>query len=425
MRIKSLAAAAVLSLSAFAFAAPPPAIHSVFQAKPASARQIALQAGKPGLTGGGAAAGNDSCRWANDRECDEPGIGTGACQPGTDRSDCQYIRFGERDACQWARDGECDEPQFGTGACVMGSDRTDCGDVSHLRFRNDSCEHAFNNVCDERGMGGTGRCADRTDRADCVGRERPMTISDHYFGRDDRVRVNTAETPWAQVGLLRMSAGTSCTATLVGEDVIVTAAHCLHGDGGRLNARGEFIAASTARGGPHRANITAYYFDPTFNYQRFNTTDEIDGTDWALLRLDRPLGRTIGYLEVQNALGPPGRGGQRPDLYQAGYGWDTGDFLAGNVRCRVLEVFRDSTFAHNCDTTRGDSGSALIARVGERYVVAGVDSNFRSNPGGGNNSGSFLYIAASAQSFERYVVDFRAGRIGRSISGATAGGVRK
>jgi protease YdgD len=29
---------------------------------------------------------NDSCRWANDRECDDPGVGTGACEPGTDYS---------------------------------------------------------------------------------------------------------------------------------------------------------------------------------------------------------------------------------------------------------------------------------------------------------------------------------------------------
>ena len=34
-------------------------------------------------------AGNDSCRWANDNECDDPDIGTGACTQGTDYSDCR------------------------------------------------------------------------------------------------------------------------------------------------------------------------------------------------------------------------------------------------------------------------------------------------------------------------------------------------
>ena len=32
---------------------------------------------------GGAPGGNDSCRWANDGECDDPDIGTGACILGT------------------------------------------------------------------------------------------------------------------------------------------------------------------------------------------------------------------------------------------------------------------------------------------------------------------------------------------------------
>src|SRR5262245_30159231 len=36
----------------------------------------------PGGLGGLAAnyTGNDSCQWANDGECDDPGVGTGACR---------------------------------------------------------------------------------------------------------------------------------------------------------------------------------------------------------------------------------------------------------------------------------------------------------------------------------------------------------
>ena len=65
----------------------------------------------------GGPGGNDSFRWANDGECDDPDIGTGACTQGTDHSDCRRIREGrEDDSCRWARDRECDEPRFGTGA---------------------------------------------------------------------------------------------------------------------------------------------------------------------------------------------------------------------------------------------------------------------------------------------------------------------
>ena len=51
---------------------------------------------KPPKPEGGAApsrryTGTDTCRWANDGECDDPGIGTGACQQGTDYSDCWRV----------------------------------------------------------------------------------------------------------------------------------------------------------------------------------------------------------------------------------------------------------------------------------------------------------------------------------------------
>src|SRR5688572_7920355 len=122
---------------------------------------------KPGAD---AAVGNDSCRWANDHECDDPDIGTGACTQGTDYSDCRAMRAGDDDSCQWARDGECDEPNFGTGACTQATDRTDCGAIAWMRNQNDSCTTSFNGVCEEQARG-RGSCAPRTDRSDCHSRE--------------------------------------------------------------------------------------------------------------------------------------------------------------------------------------------------------------------------------------------------------------
>jgi protease YdgD len=356
------------------------------------------------------AATRDACPFANDHECDEPDIGTGACPMRTDYSDCRFLREGEADACQWARDGECDEPRFGTGACVMGSDRTDCGNVAYLRFRDDSCEFSFNDVCDEPGRG-TGLCPRRTDRADCVGRRRPRTISDHFFGRDDRMRVDTTEYPWSIIGRLQMRSGVSCTAALIGKDALLTAAHCIASMGG-IDARGEFITASGTPGGPRRARVIAFFVDPAFDYRRLISTTEIHNLDWALLRITPGLGETLGHAGVRDLVAAPVDGGAaNAALYQAGYSWDTGDRLAGSLRCNIVRYFEDGTFAHNCDTTHGDSGSPLMMRDGDRYYVAGVASNFRSNP-----KGAILYVAVGAAAFERYVPDFLARRIGRGVS---------
>ena len=193
--------------------------------------------------------GDDSCQWTNDRECDDPGIGTGACSVGTDRPDCWRIVDGiEDDTCRWANDGECDEPRYGTGACTQGTDRTDCGVLAVIRFQTDTCHAAFNGICNEPGLGG-GICEARTDRADCIGRQRPMQINDHFFGWDDRTILDTALAPWSAIGWIEMDAdGASCTATLVAANVIVTAAHCIEADG-RLDARGVFETGFGLRGG--------------------------------------------------------------------------------------------------------------------------------------------------------------------------------
>ena len=352
---------------------------------------------KPPRTGG-----NDTCRWANDNECDEPGVGTGACTAGTDRSDC--IRIMERredDSCRWARDGECDEPNFGTGACVQGTDRTDCGDIAWMRNQTDSCVSAFNRVCEEPGRGQG--CAPRSDRSDCHGRQRPMAINDHFFGNDDRILVPVDEAPWRYMGLLRMDSGGSCSATLVARDVIATAAHCVSSENG-VNANGRFVSAS----GNREARVIAYLVDRSFNYVRFSTTDEIDGLDWALLRIDQPLGDTLGHAAIRNITGP-----NRPlstALLQAGYSWDTGGHLSGNLGCRMIAIHADNTFAHECDTTRGDSGSGFVVRNGDGFDLIGVDSNFRSQRGG-----PFIYIAVSAASFESQAQAFIDGRTGVSI----------
>jgi len=361
--------------------------------------------GKPGAQGVGGYTGDDSCQWANDGECDDPGLGTGACTQGTDYSDCRRLATNsEDDSCQWASDGECDEPHFGTGACTQGTDRSDCGEVSHLRFQTDTCTTAFDGTCDEPEIG-TGSCETRTDRADCIGRERPMQISDHYFGRDDRVFMDTSHLPWSVVGTLTDDDGGSCTAALIGEDILITAAHCIEYESGP-DATGTFEAAFARAGGPLSARVTDFFLSPDRAAEQ-QSSDEPSNTDWALLRIDQPLGRELGFLGVR-----PLRNG-RPEsaigtrLYQAGYSWDTGDHLSGNLDCEVLDVEDENKLAHNCDTTSGDSGSPFLVRDGDEYFVVGVDSTYRIQP-----NVSAINIATGSNGWLPFLDDFVSGAIG-------------
>ena len=401
---------------------------------------------KPGIGDSGTSPvgaqyrGDDTCRWANDGECDDPGIGTGACQEFTDYSDCWRVATGVEDnSCQWANDGECDEPGFGTGACTQATDLNDCREFIHLRGQRDSCEHAFNGVCNEPGVG-DGACAVRTDRSDCVGRERPLDINDHFFGHDDRVVLDTAEFPWAAVGQIDMDSGGACTATLIASDILITAGHCISGQSG-VDARGVFTTAYRRPGGPLTARVVDYFMDPDWDRERFSAGNDLDYTDWALLRIDTPLGDIVGHAvpgrmhDYLDAIAPdattPGTGRKGPGggvqpslddqlagapsqrrsgeftLVQGGYSWDTGANLSGNIGCFVVELFNDATMAHDCDTTRGDSGSPFMVRDGEDYVVLATDSNFRQNP-----NGPTLYVAVRSEAWFDYFEPFQRGEIG-------------
>ncbi|MGD2133589.1 MAG: trypsin-like serine protease [Maricaulaceae bacterium] len=362
---------------------------------------------KPGVS---VASGNDSCRWANDMECDDPDIGTGACTMGTDYSDCRYLREGETDTCRWARDGECDEPGLGTGVCTQGTDSTDCAGIVHLRFQTDSCETAFNGQCEDRDSplrNAPARCDGRTDRADCYGRERPMTINDHFQGYDDRQILHTDVYPWDLVGTVEFSDQSECTATLVAADVILTAAHCVHDDDDRLAPAGMFRTGFERFGGGRSARVTGVFVAPQYVPETFNNSNKVDGSDWALLRIDRPLGDEIGALEITELVE-----GDAVTLNQAGYSWDTGDHLSGHLDCELVAILIGNTFEHRCDSTRGDSGSPIMVEEDGVYRIVGVDSNFRDQP-----AGPPVNIAVHATAFSPYFADFVDGVIGTTVAG--------
>ena len=362
----------------------------------------------PGKTPSATYHGDDSCRWANDGECDDPRIGTGACRAGTDYSDCWRIAQGvEDDSCRWANDGECDEPGFGTGVCTQATDHADCGDIGYLRFQTDSCDTAFDGVCNEPGVG-DGTCAARTDRSDCIGRERPMQIYDNYFGYDDRVLLDTTVSPWSMIGLItRSSDGVSCTATLVADDVIVTAAHCITADNGLIDAGGLFETGFGMFAGARSARVTGYLIDGP------KAGDDSE-TDWALLRIDQPLGRNLGYLGVRPLADYSQRRVQMLIIDQAGYSWDTGDHLSGNIGCSIIQLTGNNMLQHDCDTTHGDSGSPLMVEDNGEYYIVATDAAFDLD-----DQGQIINIATRVDAWAPLLADFAAGRSGTPVGTAT------
>lgn len=321
------------------------------------------------------------------------------------------------------------------------------GDTAIAQVSVDTCATAFNDVCEDASQGGDGACPANTDRADCSGRRRGPNDPGAFFGRDDRILFNTAEPPWSAIGQLQFDDGGSCSGSLIAPNIVLTAAHCLISANG-IDAQGRFITARNHPAGPFEARLLDAHVIETLRGDPSLGALLRENVDWALVRLDAPLGDQAGMLEVEvlrdnrplrrdfisaialvvitaiAAAAVRGRtraillmlaviGGaaltafafrtlagedpRREPLHQAGYSWDTGVNLSGTRGCRLLEFRPSGLIGHDCDTVDGDSGSPLLVRRDGEYVIVGVVSHSRRFWSEGQRTRDRAYAASAAR----------------------------
>jgi V8-like Glu-specific endopeptidase len=176
------------------------------------------------------------------------------------------------------------------------------------------------------------------------------------FPGDTRTIVTTPGTPWRCIGKLSCPGARFMTASLVGPNVILTAAHGLVSNG-QLKA-GQFIFRPDW-GSPH--NRTPDFATVTRVWLGTYTPEKSECSDWALLQLDKNLGAAYGTLAVDDADGAAlSKSGQhyymssynRDFKYGAAASWQTG--------CGFVSLDPLGYLLHDFSTAKGASGSPIF-----------------------------------------------------------------
>ncbi|WP_421655216.1 trypsin-like serine peptidase [Leptothermofonsia sp. ETS-13] len=224
---------------------------------------------------------------------------------------------------------------------------------------------------------------------------RSLGVSDNPFpfrtiiGQDDRVPMVSRKFPWSAIGRIEGVAAEgkrySCTGTLIAKNIVLTNAHCV------VNPNTHRVSRSL-KFKPNLINgvlqdeadvgiVQAYYYATDFKGE----ADVVDVNDWAVLKLDKPLGQKYGFLgwktapstefmKVSKKLALVGYSADFPKAPKSYSGLEltAGPGLTAGVHqgCSIIGE-KGGLLLHDCDSKGGASGGPILTKIdGDYYVIA-------------------------------------------------------
>ena len=183
---------------------------------------------------------------------------------------------------------------------------------------------------------------------------------------DEARMITEAEQPqWNAVGRLNVAGNRTCTATLISETEVITAAHCLFHPVTHHQAAPDtirFVAGFRQDSYAALVGVDAVALLPAYAYTGLTADLTTISSDIALLHLSRPvLGHEAEPLAVQDLTAA-----ELVDLL--GYGRDRPQIASIRAGCSVLDQVQGAWLL-DCPVLPGLSGAPAVVAGGQGLVA--------------------------------------------------------